>query len=163
MGLETVLIGRVVNIDLCWNIEYDCLFLTDAFPSMIDPIGYLNQQWVVDPDEELIDLPLGRRTLPRIIKDQFDHPLDGADVIGLDLVIVPGLHHLRIGGADICLTELQKQFIICPEDLHHPSPLIRDHPQQFGFDAVDHLVPPHQHAKRLACLPQAGPMRIASL
>jgi hypothetical protein len=129
MRWQTVLIGRAINIDLRWDVDNDGFFLADAFPSMIDPFGHLNQQRVVNPDEELIRLPFCRRVFARIIKDQFDHSLDGTDVIGLDLMIVPGLHHLGIGGGDIHLTELQKQVIIRPEDLHQPSPVVRNRPQ----------------------------------
>jgi hypothetical protein len=35
---------------------------------------------------------------------------------------------LGIGGRDIDLTELQKQVIVRPEDLHQPSPIIRNRP-----------------------------------
>jgi hypothetical protein len=60
----------------------------------------------MDPDEELIDLSFGWRIFPRIVKYQFDHPLDGNDVIRLDFVIMPGLHDLRIGGRNIELSKL---------------------------------------------------------
>src|SRR4030042_4072847 len=103
MGWKTALVGRAVSIGLRGNVEDDGFLLADAFPSMIDPVGHLNTQRVVDADEKFIDLPLGRRTFSRTGKDQLDHPLEGADVIGLDLMIVPGLYHLRIGGANIHL------------------------------------------------------------
>jgi len=94
MGEETILIWRTVLIDLRWDIEYDGLLLADAFPSMIDSMGHLNQQGMVDSKEEFIDLSFGRRTFSRVIKDQLDHPLERADMIGLDLMVVPCLHHL---------------------------------------------------------------------
>src|SRR3972149_6546350 len=87
MGRETVLIWSTVIIDLIRNVDNDRFLFADAFPSMIDPIGHLNQQGVVDSNKEFIDLPFGRRTFSWIIKDQFDHPLDGTDVIGLDFMI----------------------------------------------------------------------------
>jgi hypothetical protein len=59
-------------------------------------------------------------------------------------MIVPSLHHLGIGGGDIHLTELQKQIIICPEDLHDPSPIIGDHPQAFCLHPVYHCPLPIQ-------------------
>ena len=124
MGWKTALIGRAVNIDLRGNVDDDRFFFADAFPSVIDPVGHLNQLKVVDPDEEFIDLPFSRGTFSGIIKDQFDHPLDGADVIGLDLMIVPGLHHLRIGGGHIDLTKLEEQILIRSENRHHPSSII---------------------------------------
>ena len=83
--------------------------------------------------------PFVGESVPWIVKDQFDHPLHGNDVIGLDLMIVPGLHHLGIGRRDVHLAELQEEVIIRPEDLHHPPPFIRNDPQQFGLYAVNHL------------------------
>ena len=59
----------------------------------------------MDTNEELIDLPPGGRFFPWIVEDEFDHPLDGRYMISLDLVVVPGLHHLRIGRGNIDLTE----------------------------------------------------------
>jgi hypothetical protein len=67
MGWETVFIGRAVNIDLRWDVEYDGFLLADTFPPMIDSMGHLNQQRIVDSNEELIDLPLGRRTFSRVV------------------------------------------------------------------------------------------------
>jgi hypothetical protein len=140
MGRETVFIRRTVLIDFGGDIEDDGFLLADALPSMIDPMGHLNQHGMVDPKEEFIDLSLGRRPFSRIIKDQFDHPLEGADMIGLNLVVVPSLHHLGIGGGNIHLTELQKEFLICPEYLHHSSPFIRDHSQHFCPHPMDHFI-----------------------
>ena len=79
MGREAVFIGCVVSIDLCRDVDDDRLLLANALPSMIDPIGHLDQHRVMDTDEEFVDLPFRRRTLPRIVKDQFDHPLHGND------------------------------------------------------------------------------------
>src|SRR4030042_3173293 len=106
MGWETVLLRPLVNIGLVWDVDDDRFLPADAFPSMIDPFGHLNQQRVMDSDEKFIDFVFGWRTFPRVIKNQFDHPLDGTDGIGLTLMIVPCLHHLGIGGGDIHLTEL---------------------------------------------------------
>jgi hypothetical protein len=141
MGWKAVFIWCAINIDFIRDVDDDRFLLADAFPPVIDPLGDLNQKRIVDPDEELVNLPFGRRAFSGVIKDQFDHSPDGADVIGLDLMIVPGLHHMRIGGGDIHLAELQKQIVIRPEDLQHSSPLIRDHPQTFRPYPLYHLVP----------------------
>jgi hypothetical protein len=69
VGGESIFIWRAIGIDFCGDIDNDRFLLTDAFPPMIDPTGYLNQQRVVNPDEEFIDLPFCWRALPRIIKD----------------------------------------------------------------------------------------------
>jgi hypothetical protein len=141
MGWEAIFIWRSRDIDLRRDIDNDRFFLTDALPSMIDSIGYLNEQRIVDSDEEFIDLSFGRRVSPGIVKDQFDHPPDGTDMIGLDFMIMPGLHHLGIGGGEIDLTELQKQVIIRPENLHDSSPVIRDHSQRFRPHSLNHFIP----------------------
>ncbi len=127
MRWKTVLIRRAVNVDLRRDVQDDGLSLADAFPAVIDPVGHLYQQGVVNPDKKFVNLSFGPGTLSRIIKDQLDHALDGADVIGLDFMVVPGLHHLRIGGGEIHLTELKIQVVIGPENLHDSSPLIRNH------------------------------------
>src|SRR4030043_610661 len=96
MGWETVLIRLLINIDFVWDVDDDRFLLADAFPSMIDPFGHLNQQRVMDSDEKFIDFVFGWRTFPRVIKNQFDHPLDGTGGIGLTLMIVPCLYYLVI-------------------------------------------------------------------
>ncbi len=96
---------------------------------------------MVNAYEEFIDLSPGRRIIAWIIKDEFDHSLDGTDVIGLNLVIVPSLHYLGIGGGEIDLTELHKQVVIRPQNLHQPSPVIRNRPQQLRSHPVYHLIP----------------------
>ena len=53
---ETILIGRTVGINLCGNIKDDGFLFTDALPSVIDAVGHLNQQGMMDPDKELVDL-----------------------------------------------------------------------------------------------------------
>jgi hypothetical protein len=141
MGWKAVFIRCAVNIDFVWDVDDDRFLFADALPPMIDPFGHLNQKRIVHPDEEFVNLPFSRGTFSRVIKDQFDHSLDGADMIGLNLMIVPSLHYLGKGGGHIYLTELQKQIIIRPEDLHDPSPLIRDYPQTFCPHPFYHLVP----------------------
>src|SRR5512139_3956687 len=61
MRWQPVLIGRTINIGLRWNVDDDCLFLADAFPSMIDPFGHLNQQRIVNPYEKFIQFLFCRR------------------------------------------------------------------------------------------------------
>ena len=106
MGRKAILIRCVTGIDFRWDVDDDGFLFANAFPSMVDSMGHLNQQRVMDSDEELINLSFGWRVLPRIVKHELDHPLDGDDVIRLDLVIMPGLHNLRIGGGNIDLSKL---------------------------------------------------------
>jgi hypothetical protein len=106
MRRKAVFIRFAIGINFIRNINDDGFLFADALPSVVDPMGHLNQQWVMDPDEELIDLSFGWRVLPWIVKHQLDHSLDGNDVIRLDFVKMPGLHDPRIGRGDIDLSKL---------------------------------------------------------
>ena len=105
MGRKAVFIGFAIGINFIRNINDDGFLFADALPSMVDPVRHLNQQRVMDPDEELIDLPLAWRPLSRVVQDQFDHPLNDSDVICLNFVIMPSLHNLGISGGDIDLSK----------------------------------------------------------
>ena len=53
----------------------------------------MDEDRVVDPCAELIDLAAGRGVLPAVVQHDLHHPLYDRHVVGLPFVVVPPLHH----------------------------------------------------------------------
>ena len=60
MGRKAVLIRGTVLIDFRGNVDDDGFLLADALPSVVDAVGYLDQQGMVHADEEFVDFALRR-------------------------------------------------------------------------------------------------------
>ena len=96
MGMNPEFIRFLVTVRLRRGVDDDRLLRGDAFEPVIDEGGDMDEDRVVDPGAELIDLAAGRGTLTAVVQDDLHHPLNDRHVVGLSFVIVPPLDHPRI-------------------------------------------------------------------
>src|SRR3990172_6723531 len=74
-----------------------------------------------------------------IVEHHLHHPLDHAEMVGLALVVVPGLDDAGVSGGEVDLSELLEHLLVAAQDLHEPSPLVGDHLELLDHHALDHL------------------------
>jgi hypothetical protein len=86
----------------------------------------LYEQQIFLSDEEFIDHPVGRRVLPGVAQDQFDHPLDADEVIRLLLVHMPRFDDSWAGRGEIELAKSFEDIPITSEEFGQVSPFIHD-------------------------------------
>jgi hypothetical protein len=119
-------------------VDQQRLLRPDRLESMIDEWRDPKKDRPVLAQEELVHLTLRRGGFAGIVENHLHHPLDHAEVIELQLVVMPRFHDSRIAGREINLAELLEEVVVRPEDFHQPAALVRDHLELFDHHAVDH-------------------------
>jgi len=136
----------------------------------------LHQEVAPVAEDDRLRLASGRRALPVVIQPDLHLPLEGTEVVGLLLVLVPGLHdwpaRLRIARGDIRLAEADEVRVVGPQDLHQEAAVIDVPRQPDELDSVDHTQnlwkarPKHgramPHSAARAACPSADPGRRSS-
>src|SRR5688572_2930571 len=89
--------------------------------------------------EELVHRPLRRGALPVVVEHHLHHPLHDHEVVGLELVVVPPLHHARVRHGDIGLPELLEEGVVAAHHLHEIAPLVGDDLERLHVHALDQL------------------------
>jgi hypothetical protein len=141
MRFNAKLIGLVVPIDLRRAIDDHGFVFADTLEPMENIRRDLQKNEVKIPHEKLIDLFVGRGSFSPIIQNDLHHPLHDYKIINLLFMVMPCFYGPGISGGHIYLPEFDEKVIIGPEHFHEAPPLVGNHSQLFGFDAINHKNP----------------------
>jgi hypothetical protein len=100
------------------------LGVADVLEAMPDVGRDLDELLVVLAEEELVHDALRGRALALVVEGELDHAPHADEVVGLELVIVPGLRHAGIHRRHVRLAEVDEEFVIPAEHLHEPAALV---------------------------------------
>ena len=142
MGMNPEFIRFPIAVRFGRGVDDDGLFRRNALKAVMDEGRDMDEDWVVRPRKEFVDLAAGRGALPAVIQDDLHHPPDDRHVVGLPFVVVPPLDHPRIGGRHIDLAKTLEHFVVGAQHLHQLAPLVGNNLQFLDHHPVDHRFPP---------------------
>ena len=131
------LVGLVVVVGQGRDAHEERCLCADGLEPVIDTWRDADQDRVLFADKELHKGFMGRGILAGIVERDFHHPVNTGEVVGLFLVVVPGLDDARVGGRAVDLAEPLKDLVVAAEDFHQPAALVGDDPEGLDSDTVD--------------------------
>ncbi len=105
IGRKAVLIWVFVIIEFIRNIQEISHLIPNSLKSMVYHRRNLDNYWIVVTDKELIYCLIGSRILSSIVQNDFHHPVNTGQMVGLLFMVMPRLNHIRIGCCYVNLTE----------------------------------------------------------